>query len=28
MYENTIDEKWVKRALEEFNPEKIKYTTI
>lgn len=28
MYENTIDEKWVKRALEEFNPEKIKLTKI
>jgi len=28
MYENSIDEKWVKRALEEFNPEKIKLTKI
>jgi superfamily II DNA or RNA helicase len=27
-YENTIDETWVKRALEEFNQEKIKYVTI
>jgi superfamily II DNA or RNA helicase len=28
MYEDTVDEKWVKRALEEFNPEKIKLTKI
>jgi superfamily II DNA or RNA helicase len=28
MYENTIDEKWVKTALEEFNPDKIKLTKI
>jgi superfamily II DNA or RNA helicase len=28
MYENTIDEKWVKTALEEFNPDKIKITKI
>jgi len=27
-YQETIDETWVKRALEEFNPEKIKYIKL